>query len=145
MVPYVALHSMSSQRSPRLRVSNAFRTVAASDLCPISWKLGKMRKWPVDGAIASSPLSSRLGLITFSVSFVLFGDRNLLEGCRRPGRLLKFRLPKRPHQRRPDANAKWRRPKEAKEDEKKRLHVAFAIIDRHRLVSQSSDRLNERS
>ena len=37
------------------------------------------------------------------------------------------------------------RPKEAKEDEKKRLQVAFAIIDRHRLVSQSSDRRNERS
>lgn len=30
-------------------------------------------------AFASSPLSSRLGLITFSVSFVLFGYRDLLE------------------------------------------------------------------
>ena len=30
-------------------------------------------------AFASSPLSSHLGLITFSVSFVLFGDSDLLE------------------------------------------------------------------
>ena len=43
-------------------------------------------------AFASSPLSSHLGLITFSVSFVLFGDRDLLE-LPSPGSLAEIPIP----------------------------------------------------